>query len=445
MCSCIKSGEIVEEQIQDTEVTINNQVDLTITDKKEAINFYIPYYNDPPLNKTEEKIWEEFMYNEHGYNLNIEYYDIQKRNQLINEECNGIILTNSNSELNYFIERNNLQLLNALIKDYSSTEINWQKNLAGNIYSIPFSANTYRFFRLYDQELMKVNKLSIPASFEEAMECAKHLKSNGYYFTMYEDSFYGMTTGLTDLLLSFGCYPSFKNGTGIGYNPNTNQFEDAILSDSFKNAMNNIKYAKDNQYIAAYQTSPESEVDYTHIKILSYVTTPSVYGEFPDLMDFSFALQGNVDTNLIYSKTDRIEIGILNKTTEIEQILEMFVKKIDQNEKIREALWRAIQGYPFLSTTVTDEMAQNDETYTAASLKLEDLDSSIFYNPSERTSFDLPSGYNAYLANAADHFYYDYFTNELSYDEAITNYIIRLQTIDTETYINNLNKYIIEN
>lgn len=420
-------------------------------EKGEELNIYVPYYCDsPPATDNEIELWEESIFNKFGYNINLIYFNyVEEKNSLFLEtDFNGIVYFTDYVACTNLVEKEYIIPINDYLKktdvNYINFDsgVNYYQNYDGSQYAIPTSYYESYSFRSYNYEMLQKYQLEIPNNYDELLNFAKDLQNNERYFTYYENSFGGMLSSLIDVFLSFGSYPNIRGDFGVSYNPQTNKFEDAFLTQNFKSAILSIKEMRDNGFIKQHLFSPNEEIEISDISMTFRENIPS-YSDKLQIYDLGAFYNGTSNSYLINTFPFVSGFGVLKNTTNIEEVLSFVYDGLYKELELREAFEERIYGF-------NEELKKDESNNQLANFKrtkdtlilIDEADENLFYKVFDKVAFSVKYDYLEVFQNAANIFYNDIFIDDKSYEEAIARYKINIREIDIEEYLEDLNKYI---
>lgn len=224
------------------------------------------------------------------------------------------------------------------------------------IYSIPIVSSGYLTPRFYDKELLEKLEMDVPttvAQFYDFLLAAKNHNSDIETYTpIYLDA-RNIIPGVSDIFRGYNLYLNDSSSSTIGYNPNTQSYEDIMFSPAIYEVGNYVHTLRENDLLYIYNFIMQGNITSASVNPFETELYPSqvhfatelyrsseqgdlLYNYNANIPDYDYLkgyyLSGNNEENLVKVKKD-ISFYVFPKTlSNPDETIELFNQIFTNNK-----------------------------------------------------------------------------------------------------------------
>ncbi|MBN2853701.1 MAG: hypothetical protein JXQ23_13275 [Clostridia bacterium] len=323
-------------------------------DNPVSLEIYLPsLYDFNKMDDNTKTMWEQHVSGIAGVGISLNYLELKAIDAQLDElETDRLVFIDNIRTLNELRANDLIIPLNQYIQTINGASIIDKEAYEdftdenGNTWVLPsFTQRTQYGYRNYNRGWLEKLNIDVPDTLEEFTEYLRLVRSvdldddDRMQYAIRISDYYSLME-LFDIFLSFGCRPSVCGITNLSYNPETNEYEDIVLSSEFRQAMEYMKYLLDEDLIINTEemTTEEQEAKYNVGGTSPYDTIPGNY------------LEGDSKSNLIWESTYTTGFAVMKDCLDVEEKLSYLINTVFFEEDLLEAFNYGIKGYHFDET-----------------------------------------------------------------------------------------------
>ncbi|MCK5758596.1 MAG: extracellular solute-binding protein [Clostridiales bacterium] len=201
-----------------------------------------------------------------------------------------------------------------------------------NIWAFPLYHETFSSCLAYNGEWLEKWGHGAPVTTDEYLQLAEYINENDPYEKsktyIQSFSYASVLSQFSGILKAFGCYSD--SSRVIGFNPHLGQYENAVLSENFPQAIEFIKYLYDEQliYDKGVTNQVYSEDEY---KVVAARIGSDESKNFDSIIP-GYYLKGSNNIKLIEIKTSPICFALLKGAEAVSEKMQIFISMILSDE-----------------------------------------------------------------------------------------------------------------